>query len=74
MLRELEWSIVNAKDLSELGNALFRAGYELMNGNLSQGEYERLRELGTARRAAMIKKLRMEEGLRWVMSRSRGHP
>ena len=63
VLRKLEQGIMKAEDLSELGNALFRAGDELMNGDLTQGEYERLRELGTARRAALIKKLRMEGGI-----------
>ena len=74
VLSELEWSTVNAKDLSELGNALFRAGYALMTGSLTQPEYQRLRELGAARRAALIKRLRMEEGLMWAMSRRKERP
>ena len=74
VLSELERSTVNAKDLSELGNALFRAEYALMTGTLTQAEYEGLRELGAARRATLLKRLRMEEGLMWVTSRKRGHP
>jgi hypothetical protein len=74
VLSELEWSTINAKDLSELGNALFQAGYALMTGTLTQGEYERLRELGKARRAAFVKKLRMQERLSWAMSRRKERP
>ncbi len=61
MLREIEESIVRAKDLSELGNAVFRAGCGRMDGNLRLVEWEGLRELGAAKRVALIKNLPKEE-------------